>query len=133
MKIKQTLKVLPAWLLTGITAVAVLWLTLSPAPLGDEQIELFPGADKVVHALMFGFLTFTILVDMARGRDFRKVGKSSILLSALVSTLLGIAIEYLQRYMELGRSFDTADMLADAIGSFTVAGIWLLAEMSRKT
>ena len=27
-----------------------------PDPLGDDAPTLFPGADKVVHAIMFGFL-----------------------------------------------------------------------------
>lgn len=115
-----------------ITLVIILWLTLAPNPLGREEIPVFPGADKIVHGLMFGFLTFVILVDWARGRDFASVRWPVCLVAALFSTALGTGIEFLQRSMHLGRSFETYDIVADTVGSFTVGAAWIVAENCRK-
>lgn len=130
--LKHHLNRLPAWLLTAVTVIIILWLTLMPDPLPpDIHPELFPGADKVVHGLMFGFLTFTALVDWMRGHGFRRVRWFVCLLSALAATLFGIGIEYAQRGMGLGRGFEVPDMLADGIGAFLVAIVWIIAESVR--
>lgn len=118
-------------MLTVIVVLAILWLTLVPKPLGEKEISLFPGADKVVHALMFGGLTFVALVDWARGRNYCSVRPAVCIVTALASTLLGVAIEYIQRAMALGRDFDVMDMAADACGAFIVALIWIAAEYHR--
>lgn len=131
-RIKRQLQRLPAWILTVITLAAVLWLTLAPHPLGDQEPPLFPGADKVVHAIMFGVLTFVALVDWARSRDFRSVRWPVCILMATHSSLLGIAIEFIQRSMGMGRSYDPIDMVADISGSFLVAIVWICAEACRK-
>lgn len=131
--IKHHLNRLPAWILTVITVLVILWLTLAPDPLPeDEPILLFPGADKLAHGLMFGFLTFVALVDWARGRDFRRVHWPVCLMMAVLSTLLGIAIEFAQRGMGLGRGFETLDMVADGTGAFAVAAAWIIAEHVRR-
>lgn len=131
--IKHHLNRLPAWILTILTVAAILWLTLAPDPLPHEEpILLFPSADKVVHGLMFGFLTFVALVDWARGRDFRRVRWPVCLATAFLSTMFGIAIEFAQRGMGLGRGFEVLDMLADGIGAFATASVWIIAEHIRK-
>lgn len=130
--IKHQLSRLPAWILTGVTVALILWLTLAPDPLPNEEpILLFAGADKVVHGLMFGFLTFVALVDWARGRDFRTVGWAACLSAAASATCFGIAIEFVQRAMGLGRGFEVFDMLADGIGAFLTAACWIIAEHVR--
>lgn len=115
-----------------ITLVIILWLTLAPNPLGREEIPVSPGADKIVHGLMFGFLTFVILLDWARSRDFASVRWPICLVAALFSTALGTGIEFLQRSMHLGRSFETYDIVADTVGSFTVGAAWIVSENCRK-
>lgn len=131
-ELKRHLSRLPAWLLTIVTVALILWLTLAPDPLPDEEpLHLFPGADKVVHGLMFGFLTFTALVDWSRGRDYRRVGWKVCLLTAALVTCFGIAIEFAQRGMALGRGFEILDMVADGTGAFTVAAIWIIASHVR--
>lgn len=131
-RIKHHLGLLPAWILTIITGLIILWLTLAPHPLGDSEIHLFPGADKVVHALMFGFLTFMGLVDLTRGRDFSKIPPGTVLLISGLSTLLGVIIEFIQKSMNMGRSYDPRDIIADAIGSFIVGFCWIWMENIKK-
>lgn len=116
---------LPAWLFTALTVGLILWLTLSPDPLGDEDIPLFPGADKIVHAIMFGFLCVMILLDFQRKRGWHDVARRFILGAAAIATLLGISIEFAQLLMDMGRGFEIADMIADTAGAFLCAFLWI--------
>lgn len=117
---------LPRGLFSVLTLLLILWLTLSPDPLGDESPTLFPGADKVAHALMFGFLTTMILFDSIRRHAWRPVKISIIWLAVLFSTAVGILIEYAQLNMALGRGFEYTDMIADFIGALLCGVGWML-------
>ena len=52
MKLTKFLISLPPCIFSVVCIIAVLYLTLVPRPLPDMDIPLFPGADKVVHAIM---------------------------------------------------------------------------------
>ncbi len=131
-RIKRGISALPAWILTIVVSLGILWLTLAPRPLGEVEIEApFQNADKVCHGIMFAVLTLVASVDCARGRSFRKLPWYECLFIALLASLSGVVIEYAQREMELGRSFDYYDMLADAIGAYSVALAWITAESFR--
>lgn len=123
---------MPAWIITAVVLLVILWLTLAPKPLGEEEIPLFPGADKVAHGLMFAGLTFAALIDWKRGRDFRTVRWPVCLSAAVAASCIGVVIEFAQRAMNMGRSFDCMDMVADAAGAFAVAAVWILAERHLK-
>lgn len=127
-KTRHILQKVPAWLFTVVTVGAVLWLTLAPRPLGDEDIPLFPGADKIAHALMFGFLTVMILLDWQRAGGWRHVPAAGIWTAALSSTALGVAVEFMQRAMHAGRGFEVADMVADGVGALLAALLWRLLQ-----
>lgn len=107
---------LPRFLLSAVTVAAVLYLTLAPRPFGGLKIPLFPGADKVIHAVMFIAVAFSFCLDF--GRNWKR--KKIVLLSAcfLAATALGGLIEVVQSAMAMGRSGDWFDLLADAIGAF---------------
>lgn len=110
------LKFIPKYLPTAAVVGVILYLTLLPQPLGEEPIELFPHADKVVHFLMFGGLTGTVIYDRWRFDTPLSVGQSLIV--ALMSSLLGAAVEWLQFAMELGRSGnDVLDAAANTVGA----------------
>lgn len=125
-RVQRIIENLPPWLLTAVTAAVILWLTLAPRPLGDIKPELFPGADKVVHAIMFGGLLFMIYVDKARSEAWRSLHAVFIVAAMLAVILFGAVIELIQGSMNIGRSFDTYDILADAAGAVLVAVIWYL-------
>lgn len=135
-KTKQVLSKWPPWILTIIVSLAILYLTLVPQPLPDDTPQLFPGADKVVHGLMFGGLTLVILLDFQRrgnirakdGNDWQPLSAGFIFTVAADSAFAGIVIECLQYIMGLGRGFEMADILADTIGSFVFATLWLLLQ-----
>ena len=116
------LKWLPAnapWLLV---LILILYLTLVPQPLGDEELPLFPGADKLAHFIMFGVLTGSFLYD--RWRFNRQLALRGALIVALCSALIGGVVEWLQSAMDLGREGnDPLDALANALGAFAAVPI----------
>ncbi|MDE6176928.1 MAG: hypothetical protein K2F71_05235 [Paramuribaculum sp.] len=119
-KICVVLRHIPRWVAPGLTLAAVLWLTLAPRPLPDSDVRLFEHADKVVHALMFGFLSWIFTADMSVGRRgepaaFASSGWIRVALPAVGAALLGGVIELLQPGLS-GRSCDAADFAADVAG-----------------
>lgn len=132
-KIQQAVERWPAWILTIVVSLAILYLTLWPDPLPDDTPELFPGVDKVVHALMFGGLTLVVLLDRQRlsarhQKKWSPLRGSFVWATALISSLSGTIIEFLQRAMDMGRGFEAGDIAADAAGSFLFASLWLLLQ-----
>lgn len=118
MSIKEAVRVmlrrLPPWLLTSLTVLAILYLTLMPHPLPDNDIHLFAGADKVVHAVMFGGLYLMMWADRARrGQSWRRC---RAMVMAAVAIAFGGLIELIQQWMGMGRGCELADWAADAAG-----------------
>lgn len=124
---KKWLSKLPGWSLSIATLVAILWLTLAPEPVGDVDIPLFPGADKVVHAIMFGGLTLMLLLDRKRRDWTQRVPRLFIPAAALLSSAIGLLVEFAQGWMGLGRSFDMMDFPADSAGAVVAAILWFRA------
>ncbi len=123
---KRGFRLLPAWMLTMVSGVAIIWLTLSPRPLGDTGISLFPGADKLAHAILFGGFAVCMLVDWRRYCPCRRNMARRVVLSVAFSFLFGIVIEFMQGWMNLGRSFDVADIGADFVGCILTGLLWIL-------
>lgn len=110
------LKWIPPYQLTLAVGIVILYLTLLPKPFGEEDIPLFPGADKLAHCCMFGGLALTYIFERKRighPLDVRSALKVSLLVS-----VFGIAIEFIQEAMHLGRSGDMLDGIADITGAF---------------
>lgn len=116
----------PRWLCTVVCLLAILYLTLMPDPFGDQDLPLFPGADKVVHGLMFFGLTLCMLFDEMRARGWRMLTLPVISLISIIGMGVGIGIEYLQDAMHLGRGKEFWDMVADAFGAIAAGTLWIL-------
>lgn len=125
-RIKEFLEWLPKWTLTAVCLVAILWLTLAAKPLGDNEIQLFPHADKVAHAIMFGGFTFCILLDWIRRHGWSRCPVRVAVIGAAASILLGVLTEILQQEMHIGRSGDPLDLLADSAGAILIALLFLI-------
>lgn len=125
---KHLIAKIPTGILSGVSLAVILWLTLAPHPTGDLKISLFPGADKVVHMVMFGFLTFMVLLDIMKHKGWQSLSLALIAVVAFITALLGIGIECAQRAMGLGRTFEVLDILADTAGSMAAAGIWAMLQ-----
>ncbi len=110
------LKWIPGYQLTLAVGVVILYLTLLPKPFGEEDIPLFPGADKLAHACMFGGLVLTYIFDRFRCSGIVKL--RTAIYAAILASVYGILIEILQLNMEMGRSGDVRDIVADIFGAF---------------
>ncbi len=105
-----------------LVVAVILYATLFPHPLGEEEIPAFPGADKLVHAIMFGGMTGALIFDYMRSRKASAI-KTGIIIAFVVSSIVtGGIIELLQGAMNCGRSADWLDLAADAFGA-VVAGL----------
>lgn len=104
------------WWPTVVTLAAVLWLTLAPDPMPDTGIPLFPGADKVVHALMMGGLTSVILFDLKRLRRHERLSGRNVVWTAVAMVAFSALDEWAQGAMAMGRSADILDLAADCTG-----------------
>ena len=117
----------PHWLLSVVCLALVLWLTLAPHPMGDTEIPLFEGADKIGHGLMFFALTVSMLFDAQRARGWRALPLPLVALVAFIGMGMGIGIEFIQRAMDVGRSWEFLDMVADSFGAIAAGSLWIFA------
>lgn len=115
---------LPKWTLTPLCVAAILWLTLAPHPLPDVDLPLFPGVDKVVHALMMAGLLWSWALDVMRSRR-RWCRPAHILPAAVCVVAFGGAIELIQMEMHAGRGAEWLDFAADTAGA-VIAALTLL-------
>lgn len=125
-KVQNIIEKFPAWILTIVTVAAILWLTLAPQPLGEITPPLFPGADKLVHAIMFGGLELMICLDYSRFKGWKRPGISFLIFTSIGVILFGALIEFLQDTMNLGRSADYFDLIADGAGTIIAAFVCFL-------
>lgn len=123
-RFRRIIDKIPTGLLSGITVAIILWLTLAPHPTGDINLPLFPGADKIVHAVMFGFLALMVLLETMKHRKWEPLSLVTVGVIAFICAIFGIGIEIAQRAMGLGRSFETLDILADSAGAMLAGGVW---------
>ena len=132
--IKSWLDKLPPWTLSVVCFLAICWLTLAPDPLPDNDIPLFPGADKIAHGIMFGGFTLCIIIDGLRRKGWPAFPENIWILfySPDIPCAVGIITEFLQGMMNAGRTFELWDMVADITGAFLVAAAFLMTEYLRQ-
>ncbi|MDE6491414.1 MAG: hypothetical protein K2L49_09685 [Muribaculaceae bacterium] len=125
-KITKGIIILPAYILTVVTVAIVLYLTLAPDPFnGAQPVALFPGADKVVHAIMMAGVYLCMAVDhMRRGRQWCRLSTPAYWIIYIIVVAFGGAIELAQGVMDMGRGCDLLDFVADIAGT-TVAAVTL--------
>lgn len=131
-KLKIFLEKLPPWMFSIICFLAICWLTLSPDPLGDNELPLFPGADKIAHAIMFGGFAFCIILDWSRRHGWPLALVKTDIYAADIASAFGIITEFLQNAMHTGRTFEFWDMIADITGAFLVAAFVTLYKFKQK-
>lgn len=96
-------------------------LSLLP-PQDLPHIELFYGADKIIHLSMY--LIFSLLACWALKAD---KNSARILWIILITAGWGIFMEFMQLEMHAGRSFSWYDEMANAIGVLTGISFYLLS------
>lgn len=115
------LRFLNYWLpVLGLAAI-IFFQSSYPSP---DRLPHWPHLDKVVHAGVYGFLS--LLICRALDSLPRWRGRTRLLLAVatLLATLYGVTDEWHQAHVPY-RSCDPADVLADFMGSFVGAFVYL--------
>lgn len=123
---KRFIHHIPPYLPTALVLVAILYISLAPDPMPDEiPLLLFPGADKLIHFIMYGGLAGTFCFDYYR-RGSSAHERGVLIAATLVAIAIGGAIELTQDYMGIGRRSDYLDFIANSAGAIvgTIAGAW---------
>jgi VanZ family protein len=114
-------------------AIIAFILHLSFAPPSEfKSIPTFENEDKLVHFLMYAFLTSILIYEYRRAQSAQKVNSDClrfILLCIAFPTILGGIIEILQPLFFFPRTASWLDWLSDSLG--VLAG-WLALKMIYK-
>jgi len=105
--------------------VIIMVLSLLP-PQDLPKIHPFYGFDKVVH--MGIYLIFSPLFCWALKTE-KNLNKLLVVIPVTVGW--GIFMEYLQRGMHLGRSFELNDIIANSLGVVTGVLIYVIASIRK--
>lgn len=105
----------PLYFLPAAVWAVIIYILLTMHASSLPQIPLLDelNFDKVVHAGLFGGLVFLTSFPLKKTSPrFAAI----YLIIAVLSTLYGIAMEYVQKYFTTDRDFDVWDMVADGTG-----------------
>lgn len=86
------------------------YILLGPGNDRAEDWVAFEGLDKVVHFVVFAILSFSLKAAFPKMR---------MIVLYIIIIIYGIATEVLQGSMNLGRSMEFADFVADLLGAIT--------------
>jgi VanZ like family. len=103
-------------MIAGLLWFAVIFylLTLPGNDLPEISWMSAIHGDKLVHIGLFFILCYFFSLFF---KD-RKNALAIIFTISLLALLYGIAMEFVQKYWAINRSFDIGDMVADGIGAF---------------
>lgn len=105
------------WLPAISWGLIILALSLMPGGTGGFTFFGIPHFDKVGHFGMYAGWTFFILFGLQGYSGIS--GREKIMLSLAIGVGLGILLEFGQKWMHQGRSFERWDMVANAAGALT--------------
>lgn len=101
---------------------AILWIllvlylcTLPGSDLPKDPFFEKIHMDKIVHLGLFGCTVLLLCIGYYRSKGH--ISAFTLTLFWLVAAFYGLAIEYIQKYWAVERSFDMMDVVADSIGA----------------
>lgn len=98
-----------------IWIVLVIVLSLLPKDsIEIESVRFFKGFDKIIHFFMYAIMMFLWIRIIRYNKMYDK--SKWILFGMFFSIGLGIILEILQKYLEIGRSFDIFDIITNITG-----------------
>jgi glycopeptide antibiotics resistance protein len=99
-----------------ITLAIILYISLSSNPLNVRGFEWYYGSDKIIHAVMWGFLTMVMAYEVSKALYFFDPGWELYICMFLINSLLSVLVELVQELMKIGRHFDIYDIVANCAG-----------------
>lgn len=101
-------------------------LTLMPA--NDvptvNWMDNIPNFDKLVHAALFGGLSFLFALPLLKSGFSEKQKINYSIKISLAAVVWGITIEFLQKFFVTSRDFDLLDWAADTVG--IIIAFWII-------
>lgn len=112
-KVKEIFDYWPTMLIVTI----ILYATVVSHPVGVDQLPTIPHIDKLIHATMMGGLLGAVAFDWQRNNRKERITPS--MMWALFGVVLSFSImdEFAQGVMNIGRSADPWDFIADCTGA----------------
>jgi len=117
---------LRTWGLTLAWAAVIVAVTAAPASTLPAA-PVVPGLDKLVHAGLFGILTWLALQARSRDRGLQ-MPRWTLLVAIAV---FAAADEWLQHFVP-GRGADAADWIADMVGTLIAVRLFAAAPMRQE-
>ncbi len=114
---RNLINTIPTGVLSAIATFLCLYLLLDSDPFGAQEMRLFPGADKVIHIIMFMGVACAYIFDYAKYKMPHHTNLNKELAFAAAAFTLGVLAEVAQLVMQNGRGFEWADLLADLAGA----------------
>lgn len=124
--VKKLINFLPVGLFSVIATAVVAYVLLSPAsslPGGWLGLFKFKNGDKVFHVLLFFCLNLAYLYDYTKLRSPHHTRIHKELALTMAACTIGLLSEAAQLAMNLGRTFDILDIVADVVGAFLALAI----------
>lgn len=109
------------WAITWAVCILILCI-MNPSKLPSIQVNWDIGPDKFVHFTMFAMMSLSLIVGIQK----LEWKKKYFLYAGILSSLYGIVIEIIQGAFLIYRSFDYADMLANAIGAISISILFFI-------
>lgn len=106
------------WWPSFLTFAVVVYATIFPHPVGADELALFPGYDKLIHAIIMGGMASAVMFDYRRGG--RILSKRVVIFVALCTAVFAFVDEWIQHIVSPNRIYDIWDILA-GIGGIVIA------------
>ena len=105
------------------TIIILILLMMPGNMLPDESHFKIPNFDKVVHISLFGGFVFLWCLYI-NTRNFSQIKNLKIFFAIFsIGIILGISMEFVQKYFIPFRDFSLGDIIADMIGASIAYGI----------
>ncbi len=117
------------WLPAIAWGAVILYLSLLPGGTGIMIFWGIPHFDKIGHFGMYAVWTFLMACGFA-GHDFFS-NRRLIVWTTVIGLVVGVGLEFGQKWMHQGRSFEIADMVANTLG--VIAGLVAFSIVRRRT
>lgn len=99
-----------------IVIAVIVYATINDNPTADIDLNLFPGADKLIHCIMFGGLTGAVIFDYQRAHRMPALPPSFLLKVCVAVMVFAAFDEWAQSVITHSRQGDFWDWAGDTVG-----------------
>lgn len=120
---KRFIRKIPFAMPSLIIIAVIIYITLTPVPLGKHKIELFLRTDKIAHLILFFVAGCVFILDYTKKCYPHYPHLDTIIAITIFGMLFGAIIEIIQYVMNLDRKIEMIDFIYDSVGSLLAFGM----------